>query len=342
LWWVNFGRGQMTRALALAQRVLALGDSTGDPNLQITGSIATGSTLTHMGNLVDAQRHLERGYSVFRSGGARLDPSLFVQDPGVELLCYLALLYWWRGEPNRAREAIAHALRRSEELRHSLTTLLALHFAGVLQLLDGQFDLALKTSAKAIAIIAKQRLVGGGPTAHSWTHGCALTALGDPDTGLTEMRRGLEFCLQRGMLLGLTGYYFLYGEACCMARRYAEAATAIDEGLAFAAKHGENVLVAPMHRIKGVLLLANGDRAGAEATLQTAIAMARQQGARCFELGSLLSWCRLPQVSRNDAVKALRAAVVGYGEGDTLMIQAARTTLAEWESGPSAASRAGP
>ena len=53
LWWVNFGRGEMRRALALARRIANLGETSGDPNLQVIGCIATGSTLTHMGDFVE-------------------------------------------------------------------------------------------------------------------------------------------------------------------------------------------------------------------------------------------------------------------------------------------------
>jgi tetratricopeptide (TPR) repeat protein len=332
LWWVNFGRGDMARALALARRIVALGDAAGDPNLQITGRIAVGSTLTHMGNLIEAEAQLERGYAVFQSDGARLNAAQFVQEPGVELLCYLALVYWWRGEPNKSRAALADALERAATLKHALTTLMASHFEGVLQLLDGQYERALETSGAAIRVIVGQGIVGGGPTAHTWTHGCAMVALGDVDEGLAEMRSGAEFCVSRGMRLGMIGYYFLYSEACCLARRYDEAAVTVEQGFRFADEGDERALVAPMHRIKATILMAKGDMAGAEAEFGKALALARRQGARCFELGTLLSWSRLPQISRADAAKALRAAVVGSGEGDTIMLLAARTALAEWEA----------
>jgi tetratricopeptide (TPR) repeat protein len=332
LWWVNFGRGEMRRALALARRIANLGETSGDPNLQVIGCIATGSTLTHMGDFVEAQRILERGYAIFQANAQRLTPSLFVHDPGVELLSYLGAVSWWRGEPDRARETCAASLARALEIRHGGSQVIAMHFAGVLYLHDGRYEDARRIAAEGMAIVDRLALAGDGPTAHAWVHGAARVAQGDVDEGLAEMRRAAEAWTRRGMLVGLSGFYFLYGEACLMAGRYDEARQAAEDGLAFARDGAEHLLVAPLHRVLAVVRMQGGDHAGAAVALDEAITISRRQGARCFELAALLTWVQLPQIARRDAAAALRTAIEGYGPGDALPLRRARAALAELDA----------
>jgi len=199
---------------------------------------------------------------------------------------------------------------------------------------DGRYDEARRSSAEGLAIVDRLALAGGGVSAHAWVHGAARVALGDADAGLAEMRQAAESWTRRGMLVGLTGFYFLYGEACLKAGRDDEARQAAEDGLAFAHRGAEHVLVAPLLRIRAVVKSRAGDYPGAAADLDEAIAISRRQGARCFELTALTMRAELPQISRSDAAAALRAAIAGYGAGDALPVRRAREALAALESAP--------
>jgi predicted ATPase len=67
----------------------------------------------------------------------------------------------------------------------------------------------------------------------------------------------------------------------------------VDDALARVERTGVRWFVAELHRIRGELLAAGGDTAGAEAQLTEAIGIARDQGAKHWELRAATSLARL-------------------------------------------------
>jgi len=90
----------------------------------------------------------------------------------------------------------------------------------------------------------------------------------------------------------------------------------IDEALALAGETGEHWFDAGLHRIRGEILLKQNPAgpAPAEAAFLAAIAVARQQKARSFELRAALSLAKLFRASRReaDAHAALGPALEGF------------------------------
>ena len=113
----------------------------------------------------------------------------------------------------------------------------------------------------------------------------------------------------------------------------AEARGTISTALAIAAQTGEFREDADLHRLDGDLLLATGGSADeAAARYQRALAIAREQGARSFELRAATSLARLwrDQGKRTEA-RDLLAPVYGWlTEGfDTRDLQDAKALLEE-------------
>ena len=95
---------------------------------------------------------------------------------------------------------------------------------------------------------------------------------------------------------------------------------------------GERFWEGELHRLKGTLLLARSaePQAEAEACFQQALAIARRQQARSWELRAALSLSRLwQQQGKRDAARALLAEVYGwFTQGfDTVDLQEARALL---------------
>lgn len=282
MWWVNFARGDLQRARALAQRMMDLGEAMHENSLLLAGHGAMGLTLSHAGDFSAALRHLRLGWETYQSAGDALLPGLFLQDPGVEILSYTAVVSWWVGERSRANAAMAQALALADAIRHPFSQCVALHFAGVLHTMDDRPDLAIQTTSR-IQEIATEYGMWQGPGGHTWIRGWARALLGEVDAGLTQMREAETHCLKVGMRGGLTGYYYRYASACVAVGRPQEAAQAAQQGLALAQQAGEFCLASPLHRLHGQALAAMGDAAGAKAALQAALTLAQSQGARSFE-----------------------------------------------------------
>ena len=94
------------------------------------------------------------------------------------------------------------------------------------------------------------------------------------------------------------------------------ALTLIDKGLAIAAETGEHFTDAYLHRLQGDILLKRdpADPAPTEAAYRTAIAIAKQQGARSYELLASLSLAKLCQSTAcpADAYAVLAPALEGF------------------------------
>jgi predicted ATPase len=96
---------------------------------------------------------------------------------------------------------------------------------------------------------------------------------------------------------------------------HAEGLEQIDRALEVAEEGGEHVYLAPLHLLRAKILVrlhGAGDPA-AEASLQRALAIARQQEAKGFELGAAVSLARLlGERGRRDEARELLAPVYGW------------------------------
>jgi len=87
---------------------------------------------------------------------------------------------------------------------------------------------------------------------------------------------------------------------------------------------------AELHRLRGDLLCATGDRAGAEQSYHLALTVAKQQSAKLFELRAATNLARLwrDQGKRSEARDLLSPIYSWFTEGfDTPVLQDAKTLL---------------
>ena len=119
---------------------------------------------------------------------------------------------------------------------------------------------------------------------------------------------------------------------------YDSALMHIDRGLAIADETEEHFTDPCLHRLRGECLLKRepGNSAPAEEAFQTAIAIAKQQGARSYELFASLSLARLYQSTGRpaDAHAVLVPALEGFSPTPEMPeIAEAQTLLAAIEAG---------
>ncbi len=125
----------------------------------------------------------------------------------------------------------------------------------------------------------------------------------------------------------------LLAEAQRAAGQLAEAQGTVATGLAVAAQTGQPFFDADLHRLDGDLLLATGGTADeAAARYHRALAIAREQGARSFELRAATSLARLwrDQGKRAEARDLLAPVYGWFTEGfDTRDLIDAKALLEE-------------
>ena len=143
----------------------------------------------------------------------------------------------------------------------------------------------------------------------------------------------MALAAETGNQVGAPGFFALLAEAQQAAGQLAEAQGTVATGLAVAAQTGQPFFDADLHRLDGDLLLATGGTADeAAARYHRALAIAREQGARSFELRAATSLARLwrDQGKRAEARALLAPVYAWFTEGfDTRDLIDAKALLDE-------------
>ena len=146
--------------------------------------------------------------------------------------------------------------------------------------------------------------------------GWATADAGAPAEGLEGIRRGVESLREQNVLLfdGLLKKILSEGEA--RAGDLERAVATLDEALATSDRAGFRTFEAELHRVRGEILLKRDPStpAPAEDAFLTAIAVAKQQGTRSFELRAALALAKLYKSTGRpaDAHAVLAPALEGF------------------------------
>src|SRR5262249_2550104 len=132
--------------------------------------------------------------------------------------------------------------------------------------------------------------------------GWGLAELGRTDEGIAELRAGLDGYRATGAELSRPYFLTLLAEAHARAGGAGAGLEIAGEGLAAVEVTGGQCCEAELHRVRAELLLGarrgprqKGRAVDAEACLARAIAVARRQEAKTFELRAVLASSRLLQ-----------------------------------------------
>ena len=130
------------------------------------------------------------------------------------------------------------------------------------------------------------------------------------------MRRGVELLREQNVLIFDGLLKIALAEAEARAGDVDRALAILDEALATCDRTGHRAFEAELHRVRGEMLLKRdpANPAPAEEAFQTAIAVAKQQGTRSFELRAALALAKLYQSTGRpaDAHAVLAPALEGF------------------------------
>jgi predicted ATPase len=162
----------------------------------------------------------------------------------------------------------------------------------------------------------------------------ALAMQGQGEAALAQMRQGMTTVLTTGQGLARSLCLVLLAEAAGHVGQVNEGLRLLAEALMALAASGRGDLLAEAYRLQGEFLLRQAipDAAQAAACFQHALALARRQRAKSWELRAALSLGRLwqRQSKRAEAYDLLAPIYSWFTEGfDTPDLQEARALLAE-------------
>ena len=261
------------------------------------------------------------------------DPKMQFPDwpgshPGAQCQYFLGLISWMLGYPDRALDELGVAVGSAETLGHPLTLAITLCYgAALIHIFRHEPSAAADYAGRALRICEEQRIAHY----HAFAlceNGWALGASGESEKGLAQIVQGVD-----SYGLGNSQHILLVLQADAqLAIGKPEAAlVSVAAGLQAVEKTGGAPLQAELYRLRGEALLAGaGPPSEAEAALQQAIAVARRQNAKSWELRATTSLARLRrQQGRQQEVAALLAPIYAwFTEGfDTGDLQAAKALL---------------
>jgi predicted ATPase/DNA-binding winged helix-turn-helix (wHTH) protein len=283
-------RGEVDVAHELGQCLLALAQRTEDPGLVIEAHHALWATLFARGELAAARGHAARAVGLY---DARRHASLAAvygnHDPAVCALGHGAWALELSGEPEQASRQSEDAVALARALGHPFSEAHALLYGARLHQFRGDWRAA-RDGAEAAAVLARER---GFVQLQAWaavTGGWALAEAGEIEEGLATMRGGIAAIRSLGSEDFKTYFLGLLAETLANAGQPGAALDVVAEALAAVERSGERFYAAELHRLRGELLLATGhDRGEVAGCFETALEVARHQGALAFERRALRS-----------------------------------------------------
>jgi predicted ATPase len=248
-------------------------------------------------------------------------------------LSYAAWTLWQLGYPDQALRRGSKALAMAQGLSHPLSLALAEFFVSVLRQLRAEARAALEMAESGIALSAEHgfsQYVADTSVIRGW----AIAEQGRNEEGIAQMLESLAALRAMGAELGRPHYLCLLAEACMETGRLDDGLRALTEALAVADEREARVSEAETHRLKGELLLRQGNANASEAQncFQRAIDIACKQSAKSWELRATTSLARLlaKQGKRDEACAMLAEIYDWFTEGfDTADLKDAKALLDE-------------
>ena len=209
----------------------------------------------------------------------------------------------------------------------------ALQMAGQVHELRREVQAAHERFEAALALATEHGFVEWLPITMN-QRGWTLAAQGHYEAGIAQMRQGIAALQATQTRMGLPRLLARLAEAYGNSGQVEAGLGVLAEALAVVETTGERRDEAELYRLQGELLLRQAvpDAPQAEACFQQALAMARRQQARSWELRAAMSLSRLwqQQGKRAEAYELLAPIYGWFTEGfDTADLQEAQALLAE-------------
>ena len=315
LWVGSYVRGELSPMRAHAETFLSDVEARPDSPEAGVAHRAAGITCWVAGEYRDARDHLERALALFQPGRDDDLAFRFGQDAGVSAMSYLAIVSWPLGEVDRAVSLIDRMQTRMADLAHVGTLAFGSMHAAMFHLMRGDRRRAAQ-NAFELAHLARDHDLNQWRAFGVFLEGWATAASGAIGNGLEDMRHGVEMLREQNVLFfdGLVKIALAEGEA--RAGDCDRAVAIVDEALATCDRTGHRAFEAELRRTRGEILLKRdpADPAPAAEAFLAAVAVAKQQGTRSFELRAALSLAKLYQSTGRsaDAHAVLGPALEGF------------------------------
>jgi class 3 adenylate cyclase/predicted ATPase len=278
----------------LAARFMTLAEKQGATVPLMIGHRMVGLSLLSTGGIAQSRPHLDRSITLYDPTAHRTIATRFGHDNRVAASIYRSWALWMLGYPEAALADAERALKHARELGQAATLMLALCFTSLTYSLCGSYS-------AANARLDENRALANEKGAALWkafgmlSQGCVLALTGKSSDAAQTITAGLAGYRATGSTFWTPLFMSYLAKAYAELRQFDDAWRSIDEVLTAVQATKETLCEAEVHRIAGEIALLSPERdvTKAEAYFERALAVARQQQAKSWELRVATSLARL-------------------------------------------------
>jgi class 3 adenylate cyclase/predicted ATPase len=332
-WAANFAafNGEVMRELARSFLVLAEKQSSKIP-LAI-GHRLMGHSMLFTGDIAEGRAHYDQALALYDPAEHRPLATRFGQDTSVSVLSYRSTVLWILGYPAKALADTAHVLEHAREIGHAGTLMYALFIASFTPIHCGSYGTAVALLDELIAL-TDERSAAFWKAAGMARQGIISALTGNASHAVQMITSGMEASRATGTTLYLPVNLSYLARAYAELGKHDDARRSIGEAISASETAREKWYDAEIYRKAGeiALMAPRPDAGKAQAYFERALAVARAQRAKSWELRAAMSTARLwRDGGKQSMARDLLASVYGwFNEGfDTLDLIEAKALLGE-------------
>jgi class 3 adenylate cyclase/predicted ATPase len=317
----------------LATQFLSLAEKQGATVPLMIGHQAVGISLQSAGDITEGRAHYDQAIALYDPVEHRPLVTRFGQDSRVVNLSRRSAALWLLGYPEAALADAESALRKAREIGHAATLMYALSHGAFARYQCGNY-----ASANAVfdelAALAEEKATLFWKAFGIMNQGCVRALIGQPLDAVRMITSGWQ---STGATMWMPFFLSYLARAHAELGKFEDAWCSICEAMATIETSKERWCEAEVHRIAGeiTLLAPEPDVARAEAYFERALAIARAQRAKSWQLRAAMSMARLWRAQdKGDDARNLLAPIYGwFTEGfATLDLKEAKALLHELAS----------
>jgi predicted ATPase len=335
--YVAFNGGVMR---GLAADFLALAEKQGATVPLIVGHRLMGTSLVCSGEMLEASAHLDRAVALYNPIEHRPLALRFGQDVRVAALSYRAMALWMLGYPTAALTDAELALADAREIGQAATSMYVLAHANWIYLWRGNYEEVDSLAGRLVTLAQDKGAMLWKAAGMANLGGLfALTSNSDvlKAKAIETLSAGMTMWTSTGGTVWMPWYQAHLGKVRAELGQFDKAWSDVHDAVTAIESSQERWSEAELHRLAGEIALRSAEplATSAEDYFARALAVARKQQAKSWELRAAMSLARLwRDQGKPQQARELLAPVYGwFTEGfDTLDLKEANALLAELTS----------
>jgi predicted ATPase len=333
VWTSNYVASNGDAVRDLSAQFLALAEKHGATEPLLIAHRIMGISLATTGDIATGRAHLDRAFALYDPAEHRGLATRFSVDAAMSILSYRSWVVWVLGYPEAALADADNAIKIARDIGQAGTLMYALVLTTYTLIHCGNYAAA-SMQTNELAELADEKHSPFWFAFARMNRGCLSALIGNLSEGTQMLANAIDAHRSTGARHFLPWYSCTLSSAYLELGRFDDAKRCIGEAMTMVETTKERWCEAEVNRVAGEIALMSPeqDAAKAERSFARAVAVARAQQARSFELRAAMSLARLwRDQGKLQQARELLAPVYGwFTEGfDTRDLKDAKVLLQE-------------